>query len=49
MALDAEGNSVITVLNPEHRIATLSRGHAFEMDLWVDSDYGYTPTEEQKS
>jgi DNA-directed RNA polymerase subunit alpha len=48
MALDAEGNSVITVLNPEHRIATLSRGHAFEMDLWVDSDYGYTPTEEQK-
>lgn len=47
-ALDAEGNSVITVLNPEHRIATLGRGQSFEMDLWVDSDYGYTPTEDQK-
>ena len=39
---------MITVLNPEHRIATLGRGHSFEMDIWVDSDYGYTPTEEQK-
>lgn len=47
-AIDAEGNPVITVLNPEHRIATLGRGHSFEMDIWVDSDYGYTPTEEQK-
>lgn len=47
-ANDEEGNPIITVLNPEHRIATLSRGHSFEMDLWIDSDYGYTPTEEQK-
>jgi DNA-directed RNA polymerase subunit alpha len=47
-AVDEEGNPLITVLNSQHRIATLGRGHSFEMDLWIDSDYGYTPTEEQK-
>jgi DNA-directed RNA polymerase subunit alpha len=47
-AVDEEGNPIITVLNPEHRIATLSKGAAFKMELWIDSDFGYTPTEEQK-
>lgn len=48
-ALDSEGEPLIQVLNPEHRIATLSRGASFKMELWVDSNYGYTPTEEQKT
>ena len=49
LALDEEGNPLVTVLNPEHRIATLSKGSPFKMELWIDSDFGYTPTEEQKS
>jgi DNA-directed RNA polymerase subunit alpha len=48
-AVGADGEPLITVLNPEHRIATLSRGASFKMELWIDSNYGYTPTEEQKS
>ena len=47
-ALDEAGEPIITVLNPEHRIATLNRGSSFQMELWVDSNYGYTPTEDQK-
>jgi DNA-directed RNA polymerase subunit alpha len=47
-ALDQQGMPLVTVLNPEHQIATLSSGSSFEMELWVDSHYGYTPTEEQK-
>lgn len=47
-AVDEEGNSLVQVLNPDHHIATLGQGHSFEMELWVDSDYGYTSTEDQK-
>jgi DNA-directed RNA polymerase subunit alpha len=47
-ATDEYGEQMISVLNPEHHIATISEGSRFEMDLWIDSDYGYTPTEEQK-
>jgi len=48
MAIDEEGEQLIEVLNPEYQIATLCSGSSFEMELWVDSDYGYTPTDEQK-
>jgi DNA-directed RNA polymerase subunit alpha len=48
LALDEEGNPILTVLNPEHRVATLSKGASFKMELWIDSNFGYTPTEEQK-
>ena len=48
LALDEEGHPMVTVLNPEHRIATLSKGASFKMELWIDSNFGYTPTEEQK-
>lgn len=47
-AVDEEGESLVQVLNPNHHIATLAQGHRFEMELWVDSNYGYTSTEEQK-
>lgn len=47
-AVDDEGQSLVQVLNPDHHIATLAQGHRFEMELWVDSNYGYTSTEEQK-
>jgi DNA-directed RNA polymerase subunit alpha len=48
LAIDEEGESLIEVLNPDHHIATLAQGHQFEMELWIDSNYGYTSTEEQK-
>ena len=48
VAVDEEGQPLVTVLNPEHRIATLGSGCEFEMELWVDSNYGFSPTEEQK-
>ncbi len=48
MAVDEDGEPIVTILNPEHRIATLSKGASFKMELWIDSDFGYTPTEEQK-
>lgn len=48
-AVNADGEPLITVLNPEHRIATLGRGASFKMELWIDSNYGYTPTEDQQA
>ena len=33
LAVDSDGQALITVLNPEHRIATLSRGASFKMEL----------------
>lgn len=48
LAVDDEGNSLITVLNPEHQICTLSSGAELEMELWIDSNYGFSSTDEQK-
>jgi DNA-directed RNA polymerase subunit alpha len=48
MAVDEDGEPIVTILNPDHRIATLSKGASFKMELWIDSDFGYIPTEEQK-
>ena len=47
-AIDEDGQILVEVLNGAHHIATLSEGCSFEMELWVDSNYGYTPTDEQK-
>jgi len=46
------GAPLVTVLNPELHIATLSRKPrapvTFEMTLWVDSSYGYAGPEDHK-
>jgi DNA-directed RNA polymerase subunit alpha len=48
-ALNAEGEPLIEVLNPEHHIATLNAGASFTMELWIDSSYGYADYEELSS
>jgi len=40
--------SGVSVLNPEHRICTMSRKHTFKMDLTVEVGHGYRPAELNK-
>lgn len=58
--IDVEGPAVVTgadivsgsfveVLNPEHRIATVSENGRLTMELVVDSGRGYVPADENKS
>jgi len=49
LALDAQGAPLIEVLNPEHHIATLNAGASFNMELWVDSSYGYADVEDLRA
>jgi DNA-directed RNA polymerase subunit alpha len=46
--VDDEGNPLVEILNPNHQIATLNGGTSFEMDMWIDSDYGYKGAGEQR-
>jgi len=38
----------ISILNPEHYLATLDNGGTFEMELYIKSGIGYTPADENK-
>lgn len=45
---DIEGDAAVEVLNPEHEIATVSKGGRLRMELVVEPGRGYVPADENK-